>query len=224
MARITLTDLSCMLDGCRYHLARSSHHQSFVRAHERLPWAWILARETLLNVDCTIVPTDQSHPLEGHISMCHILNGSPRLASSFPSAALPSLTRNGFTQLSHFGSWSAQNTASPFRFEPAHDLTTELSAAAPSLRRHLPSLISWLRHLCLSTLLNGSCDETLTIARPLRHLHAEEKIIALSSLHTAPTNSFSPLLPRTHQCSHHQHHFSRAGQLRLQQRHPIARW
>ncbi|KAG1894444.1 uncharacterized protein F5891DRAFT_891920, partial [Suillus fuscotomentosus] len=109
MARITLTDWSRMLDGCRYPLARSSHHQSFVRAHERLPWAWILARETLLNVNCSIVPTDQSHLLEGRVSMHHILNSSPWLTSSFPSAALPALTRNGFTQLSHFGSWSAQN-------------------------------------------------------------------------------------------------------------------
>ncbi|KAG1907519.1 uncharacterized protein F5891DRAFT_1002095 [Suillus fuscotomentosus] len=82
MARITLTDWSSMPDGCRYPLARSSHHQSFVHAHECLPWAWILARETLFNVDCTIVPTDQSHLLEGHISMLHILNSSPSSLTS----------------------------------------------------------------------------------------------------------------------------------------------
>ncbi|KAG2051270.1 hypothetical protein BDR06DRAFT_598549 [Suillus hirtellus] len=65
----------------------------------------------------------------------------------------------------------------------------------PSLQHHLPTLLSWLEHLCLNTLLNGSCDETLAIARPLRRLHAEEHIIALSSLHTAPTTSFSQQRP-----------------------------
>lgn len=168
MAQITLTD-SCMLNGCRYPLARSSRHQSFVRAHERLPWAWILARQTLLDVNCSIVPIDQSHLIEGHVSIRHILNSSPRLVSSFPSAASPALTRHGFTQLSRFGSWSAQNTASQFRFEPSHNLTTALSTAALSLRRHLPTLASKsLPHLSLNNVL---------------------------------------LLPRTHQCSHHQHHF-----------------
>ncbi|KAG1840215.1 hypothetical protein C8R48DRAFT_740780, partial [Suillus tomentosus] len=43
---------------------------------------------------------------------------------------------------------------------------------APSLQRHLPTLLSWLEHICLSTLLNGLCDKTLAIARPLRRLHA----------------------------------------------------
>ncbi|KAG1792347.1 uncharacterized protein HD556DRAFT_1482054 [Suillus plorans] len=167
MAQITLTDGSCMPNGCRYPLARSSHLQSFVRAHQHLPWAWILARHTLLDVNCSIVPSDQSHLFEGHVSIRHILNSSPRLASSFLNAALPALTRHGFTQLSHFGSWAAQNTASPRRFEPSRNWMAELSTTAPSLRRHLPSLISWLEHLYLGMLLDSSCDETLAIARPL---------------------------------------------------------
>ncbi|KAG2350192.1 hypothetical protein BDR05DRAFT_954295 [Suillus weaverae] len=88
MARITLTDWSCVLNSCRYPLAKPYPQRSFVHARKKLPWAWILAHKTLQALDSSFVPTDQSSLLHGEIGISHILNSSSTVASCFPTAAL----------------------------------------------------------------------------------------------------------------------------------------
>ncbi|KAG1769503.1 hypothetical protein EV702DRAFT_978666, partial [Suillus placidus] len=193
MARITLADWSCMLNSCRYPLADC--RRSFVHAQAHLPWAWILAQETLIHISSAVIPTDQTSLLEGHINISHILNGSPALASSFPQGALPALTRHGFTLLSHFGSWCTQRHSADFRFEVRKDLGVLLTSSAQSLRKHLPQLLLWLKSLPFPSLLIGSRDSALAVPRPLRRTQAENYILALSSLHSAPASAFSKNQP-----------------------------
>ncbi|KAG1774662.1 hypothetical protein EV702DRAFT_1200011 [Suillus placidus] len=193
MARITLADWSCMLNSCRYPLADC--RRSFVHAQAHLPWAWILAQETLLHISSAVIPTDQTSLLEGHINISHILNGSPALASSFLRGALPALTRHGFTLLSHFGSWCTQRHSADFRFEVRKDLGVLLTSSAQSLRKHLPQLLLWLKSLPFLSLLIGSRDSALAVPRPLWRTQAENYILALSSLHSAPASAFSKNQP-----------------------------
>ncbi|KAG2340633.1 hypothetical protein BDR05DRAFT_1034772, partial [Suillus weaverae] len=152
MARITLTDWSCMLNSCRYPLADC--RWSFVHAQAHLPWAWILAQETLLHISSAVIPTDQTSLLEGHINISHILNSSPALASSFPRAALPALTRHGFTWLSQFGSWCMQRhnasmLPSPVSFLEPRSITA--AAATPESQ----VTFSLIRHGTSASILHG---------------------------------------------------------------------
>jgi hypothetical protein len=56
-------------------------------------------------------------------------------------------------------------------------------------------MLSWFKCFPFSALLIGSRDSTFAVARPLQRAQAENYIVALSSLHSAATFSFSRQQP-----------------------------
>ncbi|KII84505.1 hypothetical protein PLICRDRAFT_117547 [Plicaturopsis crispa FD-325 SS-3] len=110
MARLTLADWTCSINGCVFPLDGTGLNRDFSHYHKRLPAAWIVAQKLMssLSPKLSLRLTDASHIYRGEVSLahaCNILSEIRRLP--VPNGhALRSLSTKGVQHLKDVGSWT----------------------------------------------------------------------------------------------------------------------
>jgi hypothetical protein len=190
MARITLADWTCSINDCINPLEGVGIHKDFTRRiqYHTIPAAWIIAQKEMgtMTPPLRLCSTDQSHILNGDVSISHCLKliKTHNISSPDGSAAY-SLRAAGFKLVKQLGEWISTDQTikfqpytldnqSPLRKKPTAAAKTNWKKITTALSR---SSIDWFFH--------GSYD--LLTPRLQRRDHAEDYIIAL-----AHVSNFSP--------------------------------
>ncbi|TFK81753.1 hypothetical protein K466DRAFT_666919 [Polyporus arcularius HHB13444] len=211
MARITLADWTCSLNQCAHPLEAASA-RSFIRSRRKLPFAWIVAQDTLRALDLSVRLTDQSYLFTGDVALRHLVRTLPSPPSSPSSHVVTNLERAGFTHLDQLAGWS-----SPVDVACAPHLTRLLPRATVeerlrpfSARNDWPAVSAWLERLTLHDLTlaavglargEGSLGSrspaarveydrddrwSLALPRAIRRDYAESLILGAASVSSTP--------------------------------------
>ncbi|KAF8870995.1 hypothetical protein CPB85DRAFT_1353169, partial [Mucidula mucida] len=129
MARITLADWQCSINGCASPLDGAGLSRGFSRYRGRLPMAWISAQQAMgsSGVKLGLRSTDQSHVLRGDMSLTHVSAVCRAHGKDVPHGRVwLSLRKKGVSLLRHAGEWNARTfsprTDPPFPTHRATDL------------------------------------------------------------------------------------------------------
>jgi hypothetical protein len=191
VARITLADWMCSINGCQCPLDGNGLKRDFVQYYGRLPAAWITAQRIMkcLPEHLALRKTDQSHIRAGDVSITHVA----RLASlHIPilqnGHAWRSLHRKGVFRLSDIGVWN-DSDLNP-AFIPKTQPPFSHRKAGTSIK-YWQELKEWTSKLRLPWMFDGETE--LSIPRDRRRIKAEKFIIAVASLQKlTPSNLTVP--------------------------------
>ncbi|KAJ7894751.1 hypothetical protein B0H13DRAFT_2339128 [Mycena leptocephala] len=203
MARITLTDWTCLINHCCSPFD-GSIDRTFVRQKANLPWAWILAQQVMRSLGLSFRHTDQSHIMRGDVAIAHLVRNSPHLPDS-PRAA-SNLSHAGFHFLNQLGTWETDSLQNVWRLRLTRKIEEMLPSSSAALR-DWPNVKIWLHSLSLSDTVRG--DWTLAIPRGTRRAFAEQVLSPLIDASTvsplpftqpltASDGSCVPGMPRLH--------------------------
>ena len=188
LALITLADWTCQINECINPLSDPGINKDFTRRlhFHTIPAAWIVAQKHMgaLKPPLRLLSTDQSHILNGDVSISHSLKLiKPHNDLSPSGSASYSLRMAGIRQINQLGSWRSINhvmTFAPFRYLHSKKLSTAAVSNWNKVATALnDSKLEWFFH--------GPIDLLTTPSQ--RRLDAENYIIAL-----ALTCKFSPSL------------------------------
>ncbi|KAF9006308.1 hypothetical protein BDZ89DRAFT_1095452 [Hymenopellis radicata] len=109
MARITLADWQCSINGCVNPLDGAGLERRFSRYRGRLPSAWITAQQAMRDpgVMLSLRSTDQSHVLRGDMSLTHVSADVPH------GRTWVSLRKRGVSLLCHVASPASAGLLDP---------------------------------------------------------------------------------------------------------------
>jgi hypothetical protein len=195
MAHITLADWTCKHNHCIHPLAppytkskTSPSRQSYI------PFSWALSQRTLSRVTLSLLPTDLSYIASGDVSLRHLYLQSIHLlphAKPVPARVLSKFEDNGYSLLSHFGSFhfSFSSTEPSFVFTP---FSLSFPSSLYFLTRDLPLLLDWFT--LLPSLLQSitSSNTSLLFSPSDRQVISENSILALAIQSTAFTHRTPP--------------------------------
>ena len=146
MARITLADWTCLLNGCCSPLEGATT-RSFTRARRVLPAAWVTALAVLRQYQLAIRTSDLSYLYTGDVALRHLA----RLLSHHPlapsSLTITNLERAHLSHLTHLASWSSPSLSPPV-LSPHPHIAHSLQPF--SAGRDWPAVQQWLASLSLS--------------------------------------------------------------------------
>jgi len=190
MARITLADWTCSLNGCLDPLSPTGlADTSSLSRSRKLPIAYLTARHGMASFPSPLQLrlTDQSHISLGNVSIEHVSRRLLRIASvaascpsdstlmprqHYPSSYTPlsaysinALHHAGLNRMSELGRWS-----SPHDFE----LTNRIPTPGRAFHRHWELVRVWAASLSFGMLVDGEVE--LSMSRPTRQSRAESLI------------------------------------------------
>jgi hypothetical protein len=190
MALITLADWTCHINECIDPLVEPGILKNFSRRLQfnTIPAAWIIAQKVMgsFKPPLRLCSTDQSHLLNGEVSLSHCLKILKTHDDSTPSGtAAYSLRTAGFKLVNQLGRWLSLNHTLVFVPYKIPDLLFNLKRPSVSVRSNWDKITTALSNSRIDFLLRGSID--LLYPRLQRRDLAENYIKALAS-----TCNFSP--------------------------------
>lgn len=183
MARVTLADWTCHLNGCIYPLDRQGLGRTFTRFVGSVPTAWIIAQEHLAKCKISVRITDQSHLLVGECSLSHVLSlVKPHLRWPEPPSGhiIRSVRAMGFRLLKQVGQWGVING----------NKTTFVTCPippgrwSPAQRKNWQLMREFLACAEIGMLYDG--DPDLLLSRDVRRSRSEAYIKSLASIGPLP--------------------------------------
>ncbi|KAJ7189347.1 hypothetical protein GGX14DRAFT_580783 [Mycena pura] len=110
LARITLADWMCSINGCINPVDADGLSRDFTRYPDRIPFAWIVAQSAMASKDLkiTLKRTHIDGILSGHVSLSHILQVYSKFHPSPQNPnghAINSFRGKGIRCLNDMGSW-----------------------------------------------------------------------------------------------------------------------
>lgn len=111
MARITMADWACSINGCKSPLDDVGIRYNFTRYWSKIPGAWIVGQQGMNQVNLKLWKTDQSFITRGEISLSHLFN---LMHSNSEVSALghmwKSLWNRGVHWINQVGQWKPDNS------------------------------------------------------------------------------------------------------------------
>jgi hypothetical protein len=120
MARLTLADWTCNINGCINPLDGRGLAKDFTQYYRKIPASWIFAKKSMskLNPKLSLRLTDSSHMIQGDVSITHALNLCQVHGNEVPNGhALCSIVSKGLMKLSDVGMWH-KNSNGRLNFVP----------------------------------------------------------------------------------------------------------
>ncbi|KAF5380096.1 hypothetical protein D9615_006221 [Tricholomella constricta] len=195
MARITLADWTCQINGCRSPLDGGGRERSFSHSKGSIPSSWITAHHAMssLSTPLSLRSTDQCHLVRGECAIAHAIYATRSSQSSVSSTTIPtpnghtirSLKSMGILELRQIGQWMVGTSGT----------TTFKMLPLPPGRWTDAQIRNWeitgrfMAGAEVRCLYHG--DPELLMSRPSRRLIAESQILAFarhSGLLPAPTS------------------------------------
>ena len=108
MARFTLADWTCNINGCINPLDGRGLTKDFTRYYRKIPASWIFTQKGMskLNPKLSLRLTDSSHIIQGDVTIMHALNLCQANGNKVPNGhALHSIVSKGLMKLSDVGLW-----------------------------------------------------------------------------------------------------------------------
>jgi Reverse transcriptase (RNA-dependent DNA polymerase) len=201
MALITLADWTCSMNNCINPLAEPGILKNFSRRmhFNTIPAAWIIAQKEMgsMKPPLCLHSTDQSHILNGDVSISHTLKILKSFDNAAPSGSSSySLRTMGIRLVNQIGVWQPLNLSlkfNPFSINHIQSTSHVLSNAA---KKNLNKITIALSHSDIYMFSSGSAD--LLLPRSLRQDNAERHIISLEqtckfppSLHPHNNNTWA---------------------------------
>jgi hypothetical protein len=184
MALITLADWTCHINDCINPLVEPGINKDFVRRlpFHTIPAAWVIVQKVMGSIKppLRLCSTDQSHILNGDVSISHCLKLLKTRNNSSPSGtAAYSLRTAGFTLINQLGYWFLTNHS--FKFIPynLNDILPSLKKPSIAFKSNWNNIIHALSNSNIEWLFFGSID--LLIPRLQRCDDAEDYILALAA-------------------------------------------
>jgi len=194
LAKITLTDWMCEKNGCSYPLDGEGLWKDFSRLVHSIPSAWLTAHRTLTNLDLSLRQTDQSHILDGEISLTHIVhsygNRHPSIHTDINGTTFRSLRSKGIRKLADVGKWTIDTCGNIFAHLTRPNLDKSWSAAAQRNWEKLNATIH--DRIRIDDIVSGPVE--LTIPLNTRKRKAENLISSLANVCGFPPSKFSESL------------------------------
>ena len=106
MARITLADWTCSINGCRNPLDGSGLHRNFSRYWNKIPGAWIVGQEGMNRTSISLRATDYSFITKGEVSISHLCNLMPGSTETTHGRLFKSLRARGVQWVHQTGYWT----------------------------------------------------------------------------------------------------------------------
>jgi Reverse transcriptase (RNA-dependent DNA polymerase) len=196
MALITLADWTCTLNNCINPLVEPGILKNFSRRmhFNTIPAAWIIAQKEMGNMKppLSLHSTDQSHILNGDVSISHVTkilktydNDTPSGSSSY------SLRKSGIRLVSQLGVWRPIDLTLKFIPHTLNEILRTFPSLTSAGRKNLNKITLTLSHSTINMFSSGSAD--LLVPRLQRQVDAEQYILALEK-----TCKFPPsLCPHT---------------------------
>jgi hypothetical protein len=188
MALITLADWTCSINDCVNPLAGLGIYKDFTRRlqYHTIPATWIIAQKEMgsMKPPLRLYATDQSHILNGEVSISHCLKLIKKHNPLCPSgSAALSLRTNSFKMVKQLGSWSSTNHGVVFHLLKMDDQLKLLNLhkkPSPTAKLNWNKITYALSHIDFNCLFDGSTD--LLIPRAQRLDNAEHYITALAQI------------------------------------------
>ncbi|KII90283.1 hypothetical protein PLICRDRAFT_159732 [Plicaturopsis crispa FD-325 SS-3] len=114
MARISLADWTCAINGCIHPLDGPGLSANFSRYYRKIPATWIIAQSAMSSAlpRLALRLTDNSHVLSGNMALSHTLNVAAKHGVPIPNGnALRSLRAKGVQSLKDMGNWTLHRGA-----------------------------------------------------------------------------------------------------------------
>ena len=190
MALITLADWTCYINDCINPLIEPGVFKDFSRRLQfhTLPAAWIIAQKVMgsMKPPLRLLSTDQSHILNGDVSVSHALKILKIHDDSSPSGtAAYSLRSSGFQFVKQLGQWLSIDHSLKFLPYLIDNQTSSTKKPSNAVRSNWDKTTLALSNSHLEWFFSGSTD--LLTPRLQRRDEAENYIRALAS-----TCHFSP--------------------------------
>ena len=189
IAHITLADWSCSFNGCCNPLQFESH-SSPSHGSTYIPSAWQIARNFLVSLKISFLPTDYSFITAGNVSLRHLHNS---LRSFIPPHAhlltrtISNFERHGYQLLHSFGSFvSCPHSSIIISFRP---VILVFPSSQYYLARDWPAVCTWFSFLVSALHHLTRNNSSLLFSRSLRQSLTEQSVLSLTHL---PGSTISP--------------------------------
>jgi len=183
MARITLADWTCSINDCVNPLQGIGIRKDFTRRlqYHTIPASWIIAQKEMgaMKPPLHLIATDQSHILNGDISISHCLKLIKTHDNTGPDgSAAYSLRTAGLKLIKQLGKWISNNQTLQFHPNTMHNPPPPQKKLTVSAKANWDKVTNALSQSNINWFFHGTID--LLTPRSQRRDNAENYITALA--------------------------------------------